>query len=37
MPELTLDKKKEIIKDIYSIENANIIQLSRIFDIEKNC
>lgn len=35
LPELPLDKKKEIIKYIYSSENTSIRQLSRIFRIGK--
>jgi len=35
MPDLPLYKKKKIIKDIYSIQNANIIQLSIILHIVK--
>ncbi|MGB4438318.1 MAG: hypothetical protein WBJ13_03650 [Sedimentibacter sp.] len=35
MPELPLDKKKEIIKDVYSRENTSIRQLSRVFGIGK--
>jgi hypothetical protein len=35
LPQLSIDKKKEIIKDIYKRENTSIRQLSRIFGIGK--
>lgn len=35
LPELPLDKKQKIIKDIYGIENASIRQLSRVFGVGK--